>query len=187
MEDSKMYLIKIDGNEAYNQLNILNRFKIKKEAYEIVQGQKPGFIKSIGLFFANKTYSEIAKDYITDGTINLNSTSDNYDMNYEHNEGTIDEEIINKQSDFKESIKINFQNEEKDFEEQTISNNPILDLSDILVESETEAVVDQDIQNLLDGIDQDIIIEQAMPFDELFYELGPTTETQNNEYGEREL
>ena len=180
MEENINYPQVINGNEIYNSLSLFDKFKSKKTAYEILMGDKPGFFKNIGLFFANKTYSQIAKDYISNGTIEVKSLNENKNLNMEnqdtpnlmnnHSVNSEIEEKVNNINDFRNDIKVDISQNKGDFEEKitndTISQIDKLDLSDILVESNEFEEIDPEIQNLLDGIEIETE-PQEMTIDEL--------------------
>ena len=86
-KETDIHPIVIDGEKVYNKLNFIDKFKARVNAYEISEGKKPNLLRKVGLFLYSKTYTQDAKDYISNGEIKADS--------FENNESVIKTTIDN--------------------------------------------------------------------------------------------
>ena len=56
---------------AYNSLTILDKFRAKRKAYEMVNGRRPGFFRSALLMLPSLKYSRLADEFIDSGELTI--------------------------------------------------------------------------------------------------------------------
>ena len=181
MEQKINSLEPVDGDKLYNSLNIIEKFKTKQSAYELLTGDKPSFLYNIRLFFANKTYSDIAKDYISNGKIEIKNKKINEDFGKEKSSlKDLDEKEMtsNANSNMKKEME-DFRNELKikEKEETKITQNRLVGekirddiLDEFFVESDEYNEIDPDVQEVLNGI-KESKQEKQVSIEELLNEV----------------